>query len=101
MHERKHVRFAIQRPVIFQGDNIAGNGTILNISREGCAIASETAAGTEGYVQLKMQLLEQEDPIQVELAAIRWSSGAKFGVEFIKMHSEAGDRLQRFVKLLE
>lgn len=101
MHERKHVRFAIQRPVIFQGDNVAGNGTILNISREGCAIASETAAGTEGYVQLKMQLLEQEDPIQVELAAIRWSSGAKFGVEFIKMHSEAGDRLQRFVKLLE
>ncbi|HKE61676.1 MAG TPA: PilZ domain-containing protein [Nitrospira sp.] len=101
MHERKHVRFAIQRPVTFQGDTLSGNGTILNISREGCAITSEIAAGTESYVQLKMQLQEKEEPIQVDLAAIRWSSAAKFGVEFIKMHPEAGVRLQQFVKLLE
>jgi len=101
MHERKHVRFAVQRPVTFQGDTLSGNGTILNISREGCAITSETAAGNESYVQLKMQLQEKEEPIQVDLAAIRWSSAAKFGVEFIKMHPEAGLRLQQFVKLLE
>ena len=101
MHERKHVRFAVQRPVTFQGDTLSGNGTILNISREGCAITSENAAGNESYVQLKMDLLDQEEPIQVDLAAVRWSSAAKFGVEFIKMEAEAGVRLQRFVKLLE
>lgn len=101
MHERKHVRFAVQRPVSFHGDTLSGKGTILNISREGCAITSETLASTDSYLQLKMQLQEEEDPIQVDLAAIRWSSAAKFGVEFIKMHPEAGIRLQQFVKLLE
>ena len=101
MQERKHVRFAVQRPVAFHGDTLSGNGTILNISREGCAITSQTVAGAEAYLQLKMQLLEKEEPIQVDLAAIRWSAGAKFGVEFIKMHAEAGARLQQFVKLLE
>jgi len=101
MHERKHVRFVIQSPVVFRGDTVSGKGTILNISREGCAITSETVAGTETYLQLQMQLLKKEDPIPVELAAIRWSSGDKFGVEFIKMHPEAGARLQQFVKLLE
>jgi hypothetical protein len=101
MRERKHVRFAVQLPVIFQGDTFSGKGTILNISREGCAITSETVASPESYVQLRMQLLEKEEPIEVHLAAIRWSSGVKFGVEFIKMHPEAGERLQQFVKLLE
>lgn len=101
MHERKHVRFAVQRPVIFHGDTLSGKGTILNISREGCAITSETLASTDSYLQLEMQLQEEEEPIQVDLAAIRWSSAAKFGVEFIKMHPEAGIRLQQFVKLLE
>ena len=101
MQERKHVRFAVQRPVVFQGDTLSGNGTILNISRDGCAITSETVAGTEAYLQLTMRLLDKEEPIRVDLAAIRWSVGAKFGVEFIKMHREAGERLQRFVNLLE
>jgi PilZ domain len=101
MYERKHVRFAVQRPVTFHGDILSGKGTILNISREGCAITSETVAGTESYLQLNMQLVEGDEPIQVNLAAIRWSSAAKFGVEFIKMPPEAGIRLQQFVKLLE
>ena len=101
MHERKHVRFAVQRPVTFHGDTLSGKGTILNISREGCAITSETLANGESYLQLKMQLQEKEEPIQIDLAAIRWSSAAKFGVEFIKMHPEAGMSLQQFVKLLE
>ena len=101
MHERKHVRFAVQRPVTFHGDTLSGKGTILNISREGCAITSETVAGIESYLQLNMQLVEGEEPIQVNLAAIRWSSAPKFGVEFIKMPPEAGIRLQQFVKLLE
>jgi PilZ domain len=101
MQKRKHLRFAVQRPVTFQGDTFSGKGTILNISREGCAISSETIANPESYLQLKMQLLEKEEPIQVDLAAVRWSSGVKFGVEFIKILPEAGTHLQQFVKLLE
>jgi hypothetical protein len=101
MQERKHLRFAVQRPVSFRGDLVAGTGTILNISRQGCAIVSDTVADPDAYLQLKVQLLEEEDPVQVDLAAVRWSSAKRFGVEFIKMHHEVGERLRQFVQLLE
>ena len=101
MQERKHVRFAVQRPVSFRGDLLSGEGTILNISRQGCAILSDTALETEAYLQLHLQLLEQEQPVHVDLAAVRWSTARKFGVEFIKMHHDVGERLKQFVELLE
>jgi hypothetical protein len=71
------------------------------VSAEGCAITSETVAGTATYLQLTMELREREEPIQVDLAAVRWSSATRFGVEFIKIRPEEGERLKKFVKALE
>jgi len=80
---------------------VTGTGTILNISRQGCAIVSDSVAETQAYLQLQVQLLEEEEPVQVDLAAVRWSSARRFGVEFIKMQHDVGERLRKFVKLLE
>lgn len=98
---RKHVRFAVQLPVLVTGDNLSGNGTILNLSPQGCAITSEVAARAGAYLVLTIRLREQEQPIRVEIAAVRWSAAARFGVEFIKLHAEAAERLKQFVKVLE
>ena len=98
---RKHIRFGVQLPVSFNGEQLSDHGTILNLSAEGCAITSDTVASAAVYLQLKMQLREREEPIQVELAAVRWSSASKFGVEFIKIRPEEGERLKKFVKTLE
>jgi hypothetical protein len=98
---RKHIRFGVQLPVSFNGERLSNQGTILNLSAEGCAITSDTVASAAVYLQLKMQLREREEPIQVDLAAVRWSSASKFGVEFIKIRPEEGERLKKFVKTLE
>ncbi|MCI0428480.1 MAG: PilZ domain-containing protein [Nitrospiraceae bacterium] len=101
MQGRKHTRFAVQLPVSFRGDQLSQGGTILNVSAEGCAITSDTVVGAAVYLQLTMQLQEQEEPVQVDLAAVRWSSATRFGVEFIKIRPEEGERLKKFVKVLE
>lgn len=103
MEARKHARFAVQLPVSFCGDRVSGEGegTILNLSAEGCAITSATIAATAAYLQLTIQLREREEPVRVDLAAVRWSAAARFGVEFIKVRPEEGERLRRFVKVLE
>ena len=85
MEGRKHTRFAVQLPVSFEGDQLSHGGTILNLSAEGCAITSETVADAAVYLQLTMQLREREEPVQVDLAAVRWVSATRFGVEFIKI----------------
>ncbi|MEO6110457.1 MAG: PilZ domain-containing protein [Nitrospiraceae bacterium] len=101
MEGRKHTRFAVQLPVSFRGDQISHGGTILNVSAEGCAITSDTIVGTAVYLQLTMQLREQEEPVQVDLAAVRWVSTTRFGIEFIKICPEEGERLKKFIKVLE
>ena len=101
MEGRKHTRFAVQLPVSFSGDQLSHGGTILNVSAEGCAITSEIVADVAVYLQLTMQLREREEPVHVELAAVRWSSATRFGVEFIKIRPEEGERLKKFVKVLE
>ncbi len=101
MEGRKHTRFAVQLPVSFRGDQLSDRGTILNLSAEGCAIMSETVAGVAVYLQLTMQLREREEPVQIDLAAVRWVSATRFGVEFIKIRPEEGERLKQFVNVLE
>jgi hypothetical protein len=101
MEGRKHTRFAVQLPVSFSGGQLSDGGTILNLSAEGCAITSDTVAGVAVYLQLTMQLRERDEPVQVDLAAVRWVSATRFGVEFIKIRLEEGERLKKFVKALE
>ena len=101
MKGRKSTRFAVQLPVSFRGDQLSDGGTILNLSEEGCAVTSETVVGVAVYLQLTMQFREREEPVHVDLAAVRWSSATRFGVEFIKIRPEEEERLKKFVKLLE
>ena len=101
MEGRKHTRFAVQLPVLFSGDQLSERGTILNVSAEGCAITSDTVAAAAVYLQLTMQIREREEPVQVDLAAVRWVSATRFGVEFIRIRPDEGERLKKFVKTLE
>ena len=101
MEGRKHTRFAVQLPVSFSGDQLSDGGTILNVSSEGCAITADTVPGAGVYLQLTMHLREREEPIQIDLAAVRWVSASRFGVEFIKIRPEADEQLKKFVKALE
>ena len=101
MEGRKHTRFAVQLPVSFGEHQPSHGGTILNVSAEGCAITSEIIVDVAIYLQLRMQLREREEPVQVDLAAVRWASATRFGVEFIKIRPEEEARLKLFVTVLE
>ena len=101
MEGRKHTRFAVQLPVSFSGDQLSDRGTILNVSAEGCAITSDTVAGAAVYLEMAMQLWEREEPVQVDLAAVRWVSATRFGVDFIKIRPAEGELLKKFVQTLE
>jgi hypothetical protein len=62
---------------------------------------SDTVAGVGVYLRLTMQLREREEPTLIDLAAVRWASATRFGVEFIKIRPEERERLKPFVSALE
>jgi hypothetical protein len=101
MNRRKHVRFHVELRCSFAGDQFAGEGTVLDLSMEGCRVRSDTPVLTGVYMEVFLTLLGQIPPLPIELAVVRWSPGSVFGLEFIRITDRHQARLRRYVQDLE
>nr|WP_173047786.1 PilZ domain-containing protein [Nitrospira sp. KM1] len=100
MVSRKCPRFAVQLEVRFGKEHTETSGTILNLSQDGCMIMTDQPAEPAQYLQLDMYLVDGHAPVRVSLAAVRWSSATRFGLEYIKVGSEEQERLKLFMVTL-
>ena len=98
---RKVQRFAVQFPCKFLNNTNKSDGTVLNLSAQGCAITAEQLPAISTYVSLEIDFLNREAPADIELAAVRWVSGHRCGLEFIKVAPEMFLKLKTFVSMLE
>ncbi len=98
---RKVQRFAVQLPCKFGSDKDKLNGMVLNLSAQGCAMLAEQLPSVSTYISLEIDLLNGEAPADIELAGVRWISGQRCGLEFIRVSPEMLTRLQAFALLLE
>jgi c-di-GMP-binding flagellar brake protein YcgR len=101
MNRRKYSRFHVELQCSFVGDQYTGEGTVLDLSMEGCRMRCDTSLLKGAYVELFINLLGQIPPLPVGLAVIRWSTGTEFGLEFIRIADRHQVRLRRYVKDLE
>lgn len=98
---RKVQRFAVQLPCTLGKLDRQANGTVLNLSVQGCAITAEHVPAVLTYVSLEIDLLNGGAPTVIELAAVRWVSGNRCGLEFIRVTPDMLVKLKAFVELLE
>lgn len=98
---RKLRRFAVQLPCKFWSNEDKSDGTVLNISAQGCAVTAEQPLAVSSYVSLEIDLLDCEAPAVIEMAAVRWISGNRYGLEFIRASPDMLVRLKAFVLVLE
>jgi len=101
MNRRKHVRFHVELRCSFAGDQFTGEGTVLDLSMEGCRVRSDTPMLKGVYMEVFITLLGQIPPLPIELAVVRWSPGSVFGLEFIRIADRHHARLRRYVQDLE
>ncbi len=101
MEKRKHPRFAIQCAISSSGDEIFEAGALANLSVGSCGVARKTNVYNGMHLALHINLPDQEDPLKVDQAAVRWAKDHEFGLEFITMWPEEEERLRRFVSTLE
>lgn len=94
---RKHPRFSSNFPVTFTGETASGDGTVMNLSREGCMVESDIKVEQGAYLAMSIHFPQQLMPVEVELAAVRWVSGRVFGVEFRYMQPEHHESLEKFL----
>ena len=98
---RKVQRFAVQLPCTLEDPDHQAKGTVLNLSVQGCAITAEHVPPVSTYVTLEIDLLNSDTPAAIELAAVRWVSEHRCGLEFIRVTPDMLVRLKAFVLLLE
>lgn len=101
MDRRKFPRFEIRLPVSFSGPGGAGEGVVVNLSREGCCIESDARPSAGTYLDLRLQLPDDASPLGIDSAAVRWLTEEEFGVQFLYMKQVVHARLDAFVDALE
>ena len=94
-------RFAIQLPCLLGSHTHRSEGTILNLSRQGCGALTAQPPTVSSYLSLWIDLPDDTTPIEIELAAVRWVSGQRCGLEFIRISPEMLSRSGSFVFVLE
>ncbi len=96
-------RYPIQCPITLHslGGYLVGEGTVRNVSTGGWKVESDQAVKPGNCFALRVLLPDQAQPMKVDLAAVRWSSGREFGLEFLHMDPEEQERLRRFLSTLE
>lgn len=97
MELRRGQRVPLQIDVSFASDDMTGKGVIYNMSKEGCAIETETHIPMNSYLQLEIQFAVGEAPIIIELAAVRWSTRGEFGAEFLTIRGDGKERLLKYL----
>lgn len=97
MQARYSQRVTVECSVMFAGESAVGEGRVLDLSLPGCLLESSEKMSTGEYVQLRLFLPDDQAPLQVPLAAVRWVQGFRVGLEFIRTSEIEQRRLNRFV----
>ena len=95
--QRRGQRVPVYVPVMFEGEGRTGQGSTFNVSRWGCAVDSQVPMPAGLYVGVSFSLPDHRVPLQVELAAVRWSRRNQFGMEFLSISKEDRSRLEEFL----
>jgi hypothetical protein len=97
MKERYSERIPTLFPVIISIDTLSWEGRVLDLTLSGCLIETPFVVKKGEYVKLSLFIPDLEDPVSVELTAVRWTNGLQFGVEFIRMTPEEQQRLDQVI----
>ena len=98
MKNRYSQRVPMDCAVMFAGDNVVGEGRVLDISLPGCLLESAKKMTAGEYLQLRLFLPDRQAPLHVALAAVRWVESSKLGIEFIRTSEDEQRRLEHFVR---
>ena len=102
MEQRKDTRFPVEFRSSFSSANVvAGDGTLNDLSVRGCRVFSLIDVKPGTALQLRIQVCEDEPPIQISQAVARWCRAGSFGCEFVNLTPDEWARLHHVIRELE
>ena len=71
------------------------SGLILDLSRTGCRLKSQSTMAAGRTVELHVQVPGLENPLVIDGARVRWVEGPLVGLTFVRMRQTEEQRLER------
>jgi len=88
----------IERRLFFFGeDDFEGEATVLDLSTHGCRVTSLTEVTVGQSLKLSLFLQDQQWPLRIEEAIVRWVEGQSFGLEFAGIRPAQRERLRALI----
>lgn len=98
-HTRSYTRFPFHAPLIIGGKSHICEGTLRNLSMDGCSIECDREFPLGSKVRVSLLLPDQISALPIELGRVTWVQGAECGVEFIQLPVHARLRLNRTLRI--
>jgi hypothetical protein len=99
IEKRKYPRHPVTIQSVFSSGFIRGEeGTILDLSYEGCRIFSATVPTPESMIEIQIKP-RQGPPVFVPKAVVRWTGESAFGVEFKAVAGYESSKLARLLSV--
>ena len=101
MQRRKYLRILVEFRSTFSGEQIEGQGRLMDLSLGGCRITSDVTVATGTALELRVFVPDTDRPLRIDQARVRWARGHAWGAEFIHLEAEDLARLRQLVKDLQ
>lgn len=101
MDLRAAIRFPVSYPVILTAACLESRGCLVNLSVWGCAMRAPAGLCRGDRCSLALLVPNEDAPLLIDLARVRWTTGQEFGVEFLNMTTSTRSRLRRFLLALK
>ena len=93
--ERRGRRMTMSRRLFFFGeDEFEGEAGVLDLSTNGCKAMSHTEVKVGMSLKLSLFLQDQQWPLRIDHALVRWVDGQCFGLEFTGIRPAQRERLR-------
>lgn len=97
IEKRKYPRHPVTIQSVFSSGSIRGEeGTIQDLSYEGCRIFSSTVPTPESMIEIQIKP-RHGPPVFVPKAVVRWTGESAFGVEFKAVAGYESSKLARLL----
>ena len=98
MNARKFTRIHAGFRIFFSGESYEGEGTVTDLSREGCGVECETDIVMGTNLEIWLFMPDYDWPLKIEQAEVRWRVAEKFGLEFLVIRPSQRQRLRTMVR---
>jgi len=98
MAERRGRRLSLSCRLFFFGeDDFEGEAAVVDLSTNGCQATSLTQVQAGMVLRLSLFLHDQQWPLRIDEALVRWVKGESFGLEFTGIRLAQRERVRAII----